>query len=212
MKINWAERLWVNSPLRFLIQQVEARFLKNLRDLQPGSRCLEIGCGHGAGAQVIIRAFRPVRLDALDFDPTMIRLALRRQPDWTMDRLVFLVGDAQQLPYADASMDAVFNFGIIHHLEDWEQGIREIARVLKNGGGFYFEEIYPALYANMITRRLLDHPTENRFHGPEYRAALQAEGLNLLPGYKETRFAILGVAVKDSASSKQRSADRISNR
>jgi hypothetical protein len=68
---------------------------------------------------------------------------------------------------------------------------------LKKGGGFYFEEIYPPLYANAITRRLLDHPTENRFYGPEYRAALQQEGLRLLPGYKEKRFAILGVAVKE---------------
>jgi ubiquinone/menaquinone biosynthesis C-methylase UbiE len=131
----------------------------------------------------------------------MIRLASRRQPNWTADRLIFLVGDAQRLPYSDASMDAVFNFGIIHHLEDWKQGIREIARVLKSGGGYYFEEIYPALYANVITRRLLDHPTENRFHGGEYRAALQSEGLRLLPGYKESRFAILGVAVKQSADS-----------
>jgi len=201
MKVNWPERLWVSSPLRFLIQQGEARFLKRMRGLKPGTRCLEIGCGHGAGARVILKAFQPARLDGLDFDPAMIRLASRKQPDWTADRLLFLVGDAQQLPYADASMDAVFNFGIIHHLEDWEQGIREIARVLKDGGGYYFEEIYPALYANVITRRLLDHPTENRFHGPEYRSALRSEGLRLLSGYIETRFAILGVAVKESASS-----------
>ena len=196
MKVNWPERLWVNSPLRYLIQQRETQFFKRLRDLEPGTRCLEIGCGHGAGARIILRTFQPERLDGLDVDPAMIRLAIKRQPQWTVDRLLFFVGDAQQLPYADGSMDAVFNFGIIHHLEDWEQGIREIYRVLKKGGGFYFEEIYPPLYANVITRRLLDHPTENRFHGPEYRAALQQEGLRLLPGYKETRFAILGVAVK----------------
>jgi len=197
MKVNWAERLWVNSPLRFFIQQRETRFFKRLRNLEPGARCLEIGCGHGAGARIILKTFQPSRLDGLDVDPVMIRLASRRQPHWTIDRLQFLVGDAQRLPYADASLEAVFNYGIIHHLEDWEQGIREIVRVLKIGGGFYFEEIYPALYANAITRRLLEHPTENRFHGPEYRAALQNEGLKLLPGYKETRFAILGVAVKE---------------
>ena len=197
MKVNWAERLWVNSPLRFFIQQRETRFFKRLRNLEPGARCLEIGCGHGAGARIILKTFQPSRLDGLDVDPLMIRLASRRQPQWTIDRLQFLVGDAQRLPYADGSMEAVFNYGIIHHLEDWEQGIREIVRVLKRGGGFYFEEIYPALYANVITRRLLEHPTENRFHGPEYRAALQKEGLRLLPGYNETRFAILGVAVKE---------------
>ena len=197
MKVNWAERLWVNSPLRFLIQQRETRFFKRLRNLEPGARCLEIGCGHGAGARIILKTFQPSRLDGLDVDPVMIRLASRRQPQWTIDRLQFLVGDAQRLPYADGSMEAVFNYGIIHHLEDWEKGIREIVRVLKRGGGFYFEEIYPALYANVITRRLLEHTTENRFHGPEYRATLQKEGLRLLPGYKETRFAILGVAVKE---------------
>ena len=191
------KRLWVNSPLRFFIQQRETRFFKRLRNLEPGARCLEIGCGHGAGARIILKTFQPSRLDGLDVDPVMIRLASRRQPQWTIDRLQFLVGDAQRLPYADGSMEAVFNYGIIHHLEDWEQGIREIVRVLKRGGGFYFEEIYPALYANVITRRLLEHPTENRFHGSEYRAALQKEGLRLLPGYKETRFAILGVAVKE---------------
>jgi ubiquinone/menaquinone biosynthesis C-methylase UbiE len=197
MKVNWAERLWVNSPLRFLIQKRETRFFKRLRNLEPGTRCLEIGCGHGAGAQIILNTFQPASLDGLDVDPFMIKLALRRQRKRTTNQLRFLVGDAQNLPYVDNSMDAVFNFGIIHHLENWRQSISEVARVLKRGGGFYFEEIYPPLYANLITRILLEHPTENRFYGPEYRGALQSEGFRLLPGYKETRFAILGVAVKE---------------
>jgi ubiquinone/menaquinone biosynthesis C-methylase UbiE len=197
MKVNWAERLWVNSPLRFLIQKRETRFFRRLRNLEPGTRCLEIGCGHGAGAQIILNTFQPASLDGLDVDPFMIKLALRRQRKRITNQLRFLVGDAQNLPYVDNSMDAVFNFGIIHHLENWRQSISEVARVLKRGGGFYFEEIYPPLYANLITRILLEHPTENRFYGPEYRGALQSEGFRLLPGYKETRFAILGVAVKE---------------
>ena len=197
MKVNWAERLWVNSPLRFLIQEREARFFKRMRNLEPGSRCLEIGCGHGAGARIILNTFQPDSIDGLDIDPFMIRLALRRQRKKAAHGLRFLVGDAQNLPYVDGSMDAVFNFGIIHHLENWRQGISEIARVLKRGGGFYFEEIYPPLYANLITRILLEHPTENRFHGPEYRGALKSEGFRLLPGFRETRFAILGAAVKE---------------
>ena len=197
MKVNWVERFWVNSPLRFLIQQRETRFFKRLRNLEPGARCLEIGCGHGAGARIILNAFQPGHLDGLDIDPFMIRLALRRQRKAEDEGLCFLVGDVQYLPYVDGSVDAVFNFGIIHHLENWRLGIREVARVLKKGGGFYFEEIYPSLYANAITRRLLAHPPEDRFHGPEYRGALQSEGFRLLSGYKESRFAILGVAVKE---------------
>jgi len=197
MKVNWAERIWINSPFRYFVQQREIGFFKRSRNLRPGSRCLEVGCGRGAGAEMILKAFEPARLDALDVDPLMIRLAVRRQPQWTFGRLNFLLADAQQLPYKEGSMDAVFNFGIVHHLEDWEKGIGEIARVLKSGGIFYFEEIYPALYANVITRRLVKHPSENRFHSHEYRAALVNRGLRLLQGYKESRFGILGLAVKE---------------
>ena len=41
------------------------------------------------------------------------------------------------------------------------------------------------------------HPKENRFHSSEYRAALKDSGLRLLPEYKENRFGIVGVAVKE---------------
>lgn len=197
MKVNWPERIWVNSPLRKHIQQREARFFKQTRDLPPGCRFLEIGCGCGVGARIINTTFNPARIDALDIDPEMISLARRKQKKSNLRQLHFITGDAQHLPYHDASFDGVFNYGIVHHLEDWQQGILEVARVLKSGGVFYFEEIYPPLYANMILRRLLQHPRENRFHGPEFRAFLEKCCLRLLPGFKESRFAILGAAVKD---------------
>jgi ubiquinone/menaquinone biosynthesis C-methylase UbiE len=197
MKVNWPERLWVNSPVRLFVQRQEAFFFKNVRDMEPGAQCLEIGCGRGAGIDLIISAFNPARVEASDIDPAMIRLAARKKRPGCRARVLHIVADAQYLPYPDGCMDAVFNYGILHHLEDWRLGIGEIARVLKKGGGFYFEEIYPPLYANFLFRRLVAHPRENRFQGPEYRAALADVGLKLLPGYKESRFGILGVAVKE---------------
>ena len=199
MKVNWPERVWVNSPVRRWVQRREARYFKEQRNLPGASRALEIGCGNGAGARILDRTFAFASIDALDLDPQMVQLAQRKQRHWSGDRLHLATGDAQQLPYGDASFDAIFNFGIIHHLEDWQSGIREVARVLKPGGGFYFEEIYPPLYANPLFKHILDHPRENRFHGPEFRGELAACGLELLPGYKESRFAILGVAVKGGA-------------
>ena len=71
-------------------------------------------------------------------------------------------------------------------------------RVLRPGGAFYFEEIYPDLYANALTGRLLRHPTENRFRGPQFRSELQTVGLELVEGYRESRFRILAVAIRDS--------------
>ena len=197
MKVNWPERMWVNSPVRLLVQRHETLFFKKLRKIGPGASCLEIGCGRGAAVELIIKAFGPRRIHASDIDPDMIRIAVFKQAPRHQGRVLHLVADAQYLPYPDGCMDAVFNYGILHHLEDWRLGIGEIARVLKSEGGFYFEEIYPPLYANFLFRRILAHPKEDRFHGSEYRAALKDSGLHLLPRYKENRFGIVGVAVKE---------------
>jgi ubiquinone/menaquinone biosynthesis C-methylase UbiE len=197
MKVNWPEKIWVNSPVRLFVQRQETLFFKKLREMEPDASCLEIGCGRGAAVELIIKAFGPRRIHASDIDPEMIRMAVLKEVPRHKGRVLHLVANAQYLPYPDRCMDAVFNYGIIHHLENWRLGISEVARVLKKGGGFYFEEIYPPLYANFLFRHILAHPKENRFHSPEYRAALKDSRLRLLPGYKESRFGIVGVAVKE---------------
>ncbi|HUX21969.1 MAG TPA: class I SAM-dependent methyltransferase [Spirochaetia bacterium] len=201
MKTNWPERVWVNGPLRIFFQQNEVKFFRSLHEPEHLQKVLEVGCGNGIGVNLILRAFGPEVVEAIDIDPLMVRKAERRFAKRAHNgtTVKVQVGDAEQLPYGDGSMDAVFNFGIIHHLEDWDRGIREISRVLKPGGVFYFEEIYPDLYANFLLRYLLVHPRENRFRGPEYRAALERAGLHLIEGYHETRYTILGAALKSAA-------------
>jgi len=199
MKVNWPERIWINSPVRAWVQRREIAFFERMRPLPSGSFCLEIGCGRGKGVELVQHTFHPRRVDGMDIDPLMIELAKKRFRRKAQGQSFFFVADAQHLPYPEACMDAVFNFGIIHHLEDWENGIGEVARVLVRGGLFYFEEIYPPLYANFLFRRLVAHPTDNRFYGEQFRAGLSASGLRLMPGFKESRFGILGVAQKDSA-------------
>ncbi len=197
MEVNWPERVWVNSPVRKFVQMREVAWFKRTRPLKPGGTVLEIGCGCGTGARMVWTTFAPKRIEAIDIDPEMIKLALRKYPPSDRNPIRFSVADAQELPHENASFQAVFNFGIIHHLEDWRRGIGEIARVLVKGGAFYFEEIYPPLYANRLFRRLLAHPTKDRFHGPEFRAALANVGLRLIPSYRESRFGILGIAEKE---------------
>ncbi len=208
MNVNFPERIWCNSRLRQVVQQREVFFWKRLarkhgvmRD-NGDARFLEIGCGNGAGALMVMRAFSPASMVALDVDPDMLRRAVRRLQRLSMNggtpKLRLLEADAQRIPVVTGSMDAAFNFGIIHHLEDWRRGIRELGRVLKPGGCFFFEEIFPPLYANWFMRHIVLHPTRDRFHGPEFKATLRDAGLRLEEGYRESRFGIVGLARKIS--------------
>ena len=196
MEVNWPERFYCRSFVRKIAQWREVRYFRATRPIPAGAKVLEIGCGDGGGAGSFARAFAPSLYHGLDVDPAMVKVAARRPKKGCLVNSAFVLGDAERLPYPDAAFDAVVNFGIIHHLPDWRRGVEEVARVLRPGGTFYFEEIYPPLYANPVFRVMLAHPRENRFHGPEFREALDAAGLSLLPGFHESSLFILAVAVK----------------
>lgn len=193
MFVNWPERFFCNSPVRRFLQARQVRQWVGMRKPPQDAAVLEIGCGNGAGARLVLEHFRPRSLTALDPDPDMLRLARKRLAG-TMASVV--EGDAQRLPWDDASFDAVVNFGIVHHLEDWRAGLGEVARVLRPGGVFYIEEIFPDLYASPFWRHVVAHPVHDRFRAPEFKAELARLGLALLPGFHESRLTMLGVAVK----------------
>jgi ubiquinone/menaquinone biosynthesis C-methylase UbiE len=93
-------------------------------------------------------------------------------------------------------MDAVFGFGVLHHIPDWQAAMDEIVRVLKKGGIYCFEELYPPLYRNFITRHILLHPLENRFDSETLKKTMAASGL-VMGNYLESRhLEILGYATK----------------
>jgi ubiquinone/menaquinone biosynthesis C-methylase UbiE len=196
VKLNRFERWAVNNPLRPLQQRLEIRWLAGRCGIAPGGRVLEVGCGRGAGSALIKRTFRPAVVHALDLDIEMIRRALAYLAPAARKGIEFTVADCTRLPYRDGTMDAVFGFGVLHHIPDWRQALAEITRVLKAGGIYCSEELYPPLYQNALTRRLLLHPAENRFRSGDLRQALMEAGLSP-GGSRENRWlGILGFATK----------------
>jgi SAM-dependent methyltransferase len=74
---------------------------------------------------------------AVDLDETMVELARRR----LHRRAVSLsAGEVCNIQQPGASHDTVVDFGIIHHVPQWQQAIAVIARVLRPGGQLLFEE------------------------------------------------------------------------
>jgi ubiquinone/menaquinone biosynthesis C-methylase UbiE len=195
VKLNWVERLVVNSPVRLAMQKVEIGRLKAMMALAPGATVLELGCGRGAGARLIAETFKPSTVHALDLDFAMIQKAKAYLPSHRHNVRLY-VADGIRLPFKDGSMDAVFSFGILHHIVNWRQAVAEISRVLGKGGCFYLEELYPDLYQNALTSRILVHPSEDRFRGGDLRTAIDQCGMALRAAREIKRFGILGVAVK----------------
>src|SRR5215831_11631626 len=128
--------------------------LVRMAGIEPGCRALDVCCGTGdlcfalaeGGAEVI----------GLDFNEPMLAVARRKADAWKVTKEVpeiqsakqglstaglpamavprFVHGDAQQLPFDDASFDIVSVGYGLRNLASWETGLREMARVAKPGG------------------------------------------------------------------------------
>ena len=178
MKLNFAEQLLVNNRVRAAVQRFyEGPLLRKLGGTVPGGTALEIGCGRGAGIEVILRQFGATHVCGIDLDPIQIERARRRLQNHYPGRITLIEEDAERLPFADASFDAVFDFGALHHVPDWQRSIANIRRVLKQGGTFFFEEVTRAALERWIYRRFLEHPAENRFSEAEFITELESHGL-----------------------------------
>ncbi len=154
------------------------------------------GCGGGVGGALISKGFKPAALHLSDLDIDMARKAKGRLRSAGVRRYSVVVADAFRLPYREASLDAIFGFGVLHHVPDWQGAVSEIARVLKPGGLYFLEELYPSLYQNFITRHILLHPKEGRFRGPDLKTRLQESGLELQAAVGHRWLGIIAVAVR----------------
>lgn len=96
-------------------------------DARPGQRVLDLAAGTGASSEPFADAGAEVT--ACDFSAGMLAEGRRRRPD-----IDFVQGDATDLPFDDASFDAVtISFGL-RNVQDPDAALREMLRVTKPGG------------------------------------------------------------------------------
>jgi len=102
-----------------------------------GEKVLEVGCGHGGGASYIKRYLGPASYTGLDLNPTGIAFCQKRHQ---LPGLDFVHGDAENLPFADQSFDAVLNVEASHLYPHFPRFLAEVARVLSPGGHFLYTD------------------------------------------------------------------------
>ncbi len=120
------DRYWWFVGRRFIVHRLVNRFW---RPIDNPALILDLGCGTGGNFALLRQWGTVVGLDA---SPIALRFARQRG----MDLLV--LGDGQQLPFADNAFDLVAVLDVLEHLDNDEQALREIWRVLKPNGAMVF--------------------------------------------------------------------------
>ncbi len=101
-------------------------FTELLAELPAGGRILDCGCGAGTFDYA---AFPHLRIDALD------EFAAPAAP--FPAHVQYQQGRAEALPYSDAAFDLVIANFVMEHVADFPAALREMARVVREGGHFY---------------------------------------------------------------------------
>jgi ubiquinone/menaquinone biosynthesis C-methylase UbiE len=109
-------------------------------------RILDVGCGTGLLASRLHRSC-PAAVVGVDYSAGMLGEARRRWPDGGWVR-----GDAQVLPFADRSFDALCCVESFHWYPDQEQAAVEMARVLVPGGRAIIAHMSPLVTTSLKGR------------------------------------------------------------
>jgi fatty-acid O-methyltransferase len=103
-----------------------------------GKRVLEVSCGHGGGASYVMRTLGPTSYTGLDLNPVGVEFCRRKHQIPDLD---FVEGNAENLPFADRSFDAVINVEASHCYPRFPKFLEEVARVLRPGGHFLYADV-----------------------------------------------------------------------
>lgn len=128
-----------------------------LGDLR-GKSVLDYGCGHGMASVVLAR--RGAIVTGIDLSEGYVQEARRRARANEVEA-AFQTANAEQLPFADQSFDAVWGCAILHHL-DLAQAGPELKRVLRPGGVAVFCEPWGGNPLLELARRRLPYPGKHR--------------------------------------------------
>lgn len=133
-----------------------------LGDLVPlaEQRIIELGCGNARLARSLLARHAGSQLVGLEVDAVQHAKNVANP----QQRLVFMAGSAEAIPFPEASFDGAMMLKSLHHvpLDGMDQALAEVARVLKPGGWFYVSEPIYGGALNEIVRLYNDENTVRR--------------------------------------------------
>ncbi len=188
------ERVW--RPIGFRLafgtsgvaSPLEDEATYELLELAPDNVVLDVACGPGNISRRLLTRLGPGGLlVGIDASPTMLARAVA---DTHADNAAYVRGDAQQLPFRDASFDAVCCYAALYLMARPFDAINEMARLLKPGGRIaVLTSVHRGPSLTLPLARLVSSPSGVRvFSRHEITDAFEANGLT------EIRQRVTGLA------------------
>ena len=185
MLMNWFDVFMQNNSLfakyrTWWANKATVRFFAPYAAQMTGRNVLEIGCGSGCGTAAIVRHFPEVSITATDLDPRLLNTAKRKLQGTSVQ---FELANACSLPYTNGHFDAIFDFGVLHHIAEWRVCLSELRRVLgPNGKLFIIDSPIEAFRRPLgrIVRTYTLHPYDEMFTEAELVEELASNGFCLL--------------------------------
>jgi len=103
--------------------------LADFAGVEAGQVVLDVGCGPGALTGELVRRLGPAAVSAVDPSEPFVAAAQERHPGVSVRR-----APAEQLPFGDHGFDAALAQLVVHFMAHPVVGIREMARVTREGG------------------------------------------------------------------------------
>ena len=124
--------------------------------LRGARRVLDIGTGEGQVARLAAR----LGAEVVGLDPTWNQVEVAKE---RAGGPVYLRSGAADLPFPDASFDVAVACLVFEHIDDVDEAIAEVARVLEPGGRFLFFLNHPLLQtpnSGWIDDQILEPPEQ----------------------------------------------------
>jgi 2-polyprenyl-3-methyl-5-hydroxy-6-metoxy-1,4-benzoquinol methylase len=102
--------------------------------LRPEMRLLEFGCGTGSTA--LIHAPSVMQIHAIDVSKNMIKIARAKASSMGIKNVTFSCSSMDDFELRDQSFDMVLGLSILHLLDNWQDVLLKVNKLLKPGGVF----------------------------------------------------------------------------